>query len=636
MKLTTEPLVNQHQKELLLNNLHRIFGDFDTTMFGLLEPLLEWVEVGGGEVLFRQNEPGDSLYFVISGRLQAYVTNAQDHHQLIGEISRGETVGEMAIFTGDPRSATIVALRDSVLVKLSRHAFEQVVAAYPAVSMNVTKLIIHRQRMAQGQRQVPKKPVNICILALHESPEKPTHLADHFAVELCRQLEKKGNCFRVSSGVVDKLFSQPDFAQGDKSNPITYRGLTQWLDEQESQHEFMVYVTDPLLPGHTLSEWTRRCLRQSDEILLLADAEQAPQLTPMEEQYLPEILRIGVPHTLVMLHPTTTDHPRHTAQWLAPRPAVKAHYHLRKNHQRDMARLARILSGTANGFVLAGGGAKGFAHIGVLRALQEWDIPVDVVGGTSVGGLVAAAFSFDESIDTVTQHLRKAALYNPTKDYNLLPFISLIRGRRIEQMLRNCIFDFTGQPDTCIEDSWITFFTLSSNYTHAREELHTRGSLLKFLRATSAIPGVFPPVIDGNDLLVDGGTFNNFPADIMSRWTVVGKVIGVDLNIDIPRTLNLEEIPGPAALLRDRFRPRKLKKYRLPSLISIMINSTLLYSSARRSENIRYTDLYFNPDVRRFGMMSWAQYDQIVAKGYEHACEVLSELSPEQLATLRE
>lgn len=632
MKLTAEPIVNSYQKEQLLTSLHRIFGEFDITMLTLLEPMLEWVEIGGGETLLRQNDTGDCLYFVISGRLQAYITDSAGQRQVIGEIIRGETVGEMAIFTGDPRSATIVALRDSVLVKLSQTAFEQVIAAYPAVSMNVTRLIINRLRTSQGQRKQVKKPVNICVLALHENTAEPISGVTRFAAELSPLLRRKGTTFVVSSDVVNDHFTQPDFAQASKQRPEDYRQLTQWLDDQESQHEFMLYVTDPF--RGELSEWTRRCLRQADEVLLLADAGQASNLTPIEEQYWMSEQQTSVPHTLVLLHPPDTAHPRHTARWLALRPAVKRHYHLRPELPRDMARLARILSGTSVGLVLAGGGAKGFAHIGVMRALQEWQIPIDVVGGTSMGGMMGAAFSFDETIELTTRHLRKGAFSNPTKDYNLLPLLSLIRGGRQHQMLQTCISDFTGNTEADLEDSWLTFFTLSSNYTHAREEVHTRGSMLKYLRATSAIPGVLPPVIDGNDLLVDGGSFNNFPADVMSRFGV-GRVIGVDLVIDKPRALTMEQMPGPLALLRDRFRNKRGRKYRLPSIMAIILNSTLLYSSARRNENVRHTDLYFNPDVSRYGIMSWAAFDQIVQKGYEHAVEVLTKLPADELARLR-
>ena len=658
MKFTVNPIANAYQKEQLLSSLHRIFGEFDTTMLNFLEPMLEWVEIGGGEVLFNQHEPGDCLYFVISGRLQAHVTDSGGKQQVIGEVIRGETVGEMAIFTGDSRSATIIALRDSVLVKLSQLAFEQVIAAYPAVSMNVTKLIINRLRTSQGQRKLAKKPINICVLALHDSAlhdsglprsVEPRSVAVRFAAELLPLLRQRGTTLVVSSGLVNDQFNQPNFAQADKQQPEAYRQLTRWLDDQESQHEFMLYVTDPFggegTVGHVgITEWTRRCLRQADEVLLLADAWQEPGLTPVEvhlltddgdaDGLLVQPRPTSVPNTLLLLHPPDTAHPRHTARWLALRPAVKRHFHLRPELPRDMVRLGRIMSGNSVGLVLAGGGAKGFAHIGVMRALQEWHIPIDVVGGTSMGGMIGAAFSFDESIDLTTRYLRKGAFSNPTKDYNILPLLSLIRGGRQRQMIQTCIGDFTGNPQADLEDSWLTFFTLSSNYTLAREEVHTRGPMLKYLLATSAIPGVLPPVIDGDHLLVDGGSFNNFPADVMSRFGV-GRVIGVDLVIDKPRALAMEEMPGPMALLRDRFRKKRQRKYRLPSIMSIILNSTLLYSSARRNENVRHTDLYFNPDVSRYGMMNWGAFDQIVQKGYDHAVEVLSGLSAEELDNLR-
>lgn len=634
MKVTSEPLANSHQKEQLFTNLHRIFGTFDTAMLTMLEPLLEWVEISGGDTLFRQHDPGDSLYLVISGRLQAYVLNERGQRQVIGEIVRGETVGEMAIFTGDTRSATIVALRDSVLVKLSQHAFEQVIAAYPSVSMNVTRLIINRLRTSQGQRNAMKKPINVCVLGLHEQSAASVGQAAGFTAQLYPLLQQKGSTFLVSSDEVDAYFGQPGFAQVDKQDPVAYRRLTQWLDDQESQHEFMLYAADPFQPGQPLPEWTRRCLRQADEILLLADAQQSPDLTRIEIQYLTNELRAGVPHTLLLLHPADATHPQNTASWLALRPAVKSHYHIRPKLGRDMARLARILSGTSIGLVLAGGGAKGFAHIGVLQALQERNIPIDFVGGTSVGALVAATFSFDEAIEPTIRHLRKAARFNPTKDYNLLPFISLVRGRRIEQMIRTCISDFTGNGNPDIEDSWLTFFALSSNYTQAREEVHTRGPMVKYLLATSAIPGVFPPVIDGSDLLVDGGSFNNFPSDVMGRLGV-GKVIGVDLSIDKPRRMMMAQMPSPTDLLWDQFRSKRQRKFRVPSLMSIILNATLLYSSARRNENIQHTDLYFNPDVSRYGIMNWSSYDHIVQKGYEHALTVLDQLDPEKLARLR-
>lgn len=618
------------QHDLLIRSLTKIFGEFDTTLLDLLAPLLEWKEIRGGETLFRQGDRGASLFFVISGRLQALVTDPDGTSRKIGEIMRGETVGEMSVFTGEPRSATVVAIRDCVVVRLSKAVFERVLDAYPLVSMNVTRLIINRLQQSQMPRKPLKKPVNVCLVALHDSVGLSA-----IAEELRRLLARRGTVYLASSQAVDRDRLQPGIAQTPKSDREAYGWLSHWLDELESEHEFMLFIGDSRPnPDGTLSEWTQRCLRQSDEILLFADARQSPDLSVLEQQCQTEGLLTGAAQTLVLLHPSDTVVPRHTARWLQSRPGLKSHLHLRRDCARDLARLSRILSGTAIGFVLAGGGARGFAHLGVYRALTEYGIPVDFVGGTSIGALIASTISFDEQPDLARQHARDGALYHPTKDYNWLPFISLVRGRRMEHMVKNLVQAFSGHTDTGIEDGWLTLFAVSSNYTQARQEVHTRGPIRKYLQASSAIPGVFPPVIDGNDLLVDGATFNNFPADVMSALGL-GKVIGVDLAIEKPYRLTVDAVPSPRALLGDRFRPKSAKKYRFPSLVSIMLNATLLNSASRRTETKRHIDLYFNPDLRRFGLMNWAAFDAIVAGGYEHACQVLGQLSEEELAALR-
>jgi NTE family protein len=616
-------------RDMLFMSLTKLFGNFDQALLNRIEPLLEWVHIGGGECLFNQHEPGDCLYFVISGRLQATIKTPDGKAKKIGEIMRGETVGEMALFTGDPRSATITAIRDSVLVKLSKPVFEQVIMNYPVVAINVTKLIINRLNQAQAPRKPIKKPVNICLMAAHPGVD-----IGQIADDLFAQLQRKGTAKLLSSERINAEHGQADLAQIDRTDMGAYLQLTKWLEEQESQHEFMIFVADESTRNGTLTPWSHRCLRQADEIMVFVDATQKPTLTPIEQHVRQAGFANESAQTLILVHPIQTAIPQHTAQWLNHRTTVRAHYHIRAGSEADIARLGRILSGTAIGFVLAGGGAKGFAHVGVLKALQEFGIPVDFVGGTSVGGLVAGAISFGQPADIVSQHMRKGAFFNPTGDYNWFPLISLIRGGRIEQMIRNCVKDFSGYEETDIEDSWLTLFTLSSNYTQAREEVHMRGSLVKFMRSTTAIPGVFPPVIHGNDFLVDGGTFNNFPADVMSRLPV-GKIIGVDFVIDKQHEMTIEDIPSPRQLMRDKLRNRKNKKYRLPSLVSIMLNSTLLYSTARRNETLRYLDLYFNPDVSRFGLVSWTAFDKIVEKGYEHAKEVLSKLTETELNSFR-
>ena len=611
-----------YQKDLLENSLKEVFGDFSDEMLLDIQPKMEWVEIAGGETLFRQDEVGDALFFIISGRLRAFTEAENGESTAIGDIMRGEMVGDMAIFTGENRMATVVAIRDSVLVKLTKTVFEEVIRAYPLVSMNMTKIIINRLNSSQNPRKKAAKPVNICLIPITKGVD-----IQAFSVQLNTQLARTGETLLLNSDITNTIHETEHFAQTGKLDTDAYRHLTNWLDEQESKHNFMLFVTDP-----TTTEWTKRCIRFADEIYLVANADDAPQLCDIEKELFAIKNKNGVVQNLILLHDKDKICPSDTDKWLKSR-FLKAHYHIRPELPEDMARLGRIVSGTAIGLVLAGGGAKGIAHLGVYKALYEAGIPIDFIGGTSAGALMGTFMAFNMHPYTIEAIARKAALYNPTNDYTFLPFISLIKGIRLEKAIKQVIHESVGF-DALMEDTWIPFFTVSCNYTHAREEVHTHGRLSNRLRSSISIPGAFPPVISGDDLLIDGGTFNNFPTDVMSRLGVA-KIIGVDLSRDKIHKLEIEHIPTGLELLRDKFRPKHRKKYRLPTLMSILLNTTMLYSNARQKEAKHFTDLYFNPEVNKFGLLDWLAFDKIFAAGYDHAKTVLKALTADELAKFK-
>jgi len=296
--------------------------------------------------------------------------------------------------------------------------------------------------------------------------------------------------------------------------------------------------------------------------------------------------------------------------------------HIRPELDRDMARLARIESRSAVGLVLAGGGARGFAHLGVFKALQERGIEVDFVGGTSIGAVMAALVAADQPLGQTTAITRRAFGINPTRDFNWLPLISLIGGRRLRRIVDQAMTDLFGfAPD--IEDLWKNCYCIATNYSQAREQVIGSGPLCEALLASTAIPGALPPAVVDGDLLCDGGTFNNFPVDVMRKVRGVGTVIGVDLNARKPRRMEFDTVPGTWALLRDRLRPYKLRRYKLPSLAAYLMNVTILYSMSRTRHAQGLTDMYFNPPLDRVGLLEWKRFDDIVQQGYAHAVEVL-------------
>jgi NTE family protein len=224
---------------------------------------------------------------------------------------------------------------------------------------------------------------------------------------------------------------------------------------------------------------------------------------------------------------------------------------------------------------------------------------------------------------------RRAFAVEPTRGLNVVPLLSLLSGVRLKRVVRQAISELL-RSEPGIEDLWKNCFCVSSNYSQASECVIRRGPLLRSLLSSIAIPGALPPVLIDGDLVCDGGTFNNFPADVMRVQRGIGRVIGVDLSARKPRRFEHDEVPGTWTLLRDRLRPRKSRRYRFPSLVAYLMNVTILYSTSRQREARKLCDLYFNPPLVRVGMLQWRSFDTIVEQGYRHAIEVLD--TPAQAA----
>ena len=602
----------QYLQVLLCRHLADWLGDIEEEPLRLLLDHLEWVELPGGATLMTQGESGDSMYLIVSGRLRAYIADESGQPQRVREISRGETVGEMSLYTDAPRSATLIAIRDSVLVRLPKHAFRQLLALSGQISIALTRQIIDRLQH-DASRSHTDRPVTIALLPISDGVD----LAD-IASQLATALRGIGRAVVVDAAALDAELGDPGITHRPQSDTEANRRVALRLDEIEAANDFVLLVGDT-----SPTEWTSRCSRHGDELYLFADAAQACQIHPIEQHCLDShVVRSDASEILVLLHPAGLRSPRHTAQWLARR-QVAGHVHLRPALQRDLGRLARLMSRTAVGLVLAGGGARGLAHLGVYRALQQRGIEIDVVGGTSIGSVMATYVDSDQPADSVIDNARRAFSVNPTGDFNLIPLVSLIKGLRLRRTVSQALHELVGADGARIEDLWKSYYCVATNYSKACEQVIQRGPLLEAMLASIAIPGALPPMISDGDLLCDGGTFNNYPVDVMRGMRGVGTVIGVDLVSQKQQRIEHAEVPGSLALLRDRLRPRARRRYRMPSLAVYLMNVMVLYSNSRRSQARAMTDVYMNPPMSRVGMLQWERFDQIVDKGHAHACEVL-------------
>ena len=612
-----------HQDELLERHLRTYLGDVGPAAVAELRACLQWRDVPAGQTLMKQGESGDAMYLILSGRLRAYVEDESGESHAVRELGRGQIVGEMSVITGDPRLATVVTVRDSVLVRLAKSDFHRLLANSPQLSVVLTRQIIEHLQSREDLFRTAR-PVTIALVPISAGVQ-----AGEFAQRLAQHLARVGRVGVVDASTIDGDLDEPGIARRDGDDPAAARRVSMRLNEIEAAHEFVLLVADD-----APSAWTLRCCHGADEVLLLADATQSPALHPTESRSL--MRRDGraeAAEVLVLLHPQTTRCPQNTRAWLEPR-EVADHLHLRPALDADMARLARIESHTAVGLVFAGGGARGLAHLGVYRALEERGVNIDYVGGTSIGAIMAALVASNGGLAEVMRIARKSFSKNPTGDYNLLPLLSLVKGRRLRRLIARALDELVGF-DVDIEDLWKPYYCVASNYSQAREALIRRGNLGRAMRASLAIPGALPPVVIDGDLLCDGGTFNNFPVDVMHHMRGVGTVIGVDLHTRKPRRFDIDEVPGTWAMLRDRLRPYLNRRYRLPSLLAYLMNVQILYSTSRQALKRKLTHLYFNPPLERVGMMEWSRFDDIVQQGHAHAIGVLDALAPPELERVR-
>lgn len=595
-----------YQQSILRDGLSHLLGDLDGSVFDAILPRLEWVKVDGGEVIFEEGATGDELFIVVSGRLRASVRGGHGEARILGEITHGETVGEISILTGEPRTATVTAVRSSVLARLTRDSFQLLLAAFPQMSTRLTRLIIERLRRTNRAQAPARRPVSIALLPIADGVD-----VEFFAIALENSLKETGRILRAAASIVESMFGRSAI-EATLDSPSDYLRITQWLDEAETRFDTILLVADR---GDT--PWTQRCLRHADEVLLVGDAGQSSVLHRLERTLLVGSAAIcNAALRLVLLHPPGTRLPRNTGSWLECRNLV-GHVHVRRGEARDLARLARIISGNAVGLVLSGGGARGFAHLGVFRALVEAGIEVDYVGGTSMGAVIGSLVALDVSPDEAVARIRHFFRVSPIGDLNVLPLLSLMSAKRLDRDLDGAFQKLCGHaPD--IEDTWKEFYCIASSYSYSREVIMRRGPLAKLVRASISIPAFFPPVFFRGEALLDGAIFNNFPTDEMRRMGV-GKLVGVDLREDFFGPVTTDAPPHPWQIVASFLGLRRGKMPKVPYIGGMMYRAPMLYSESRQQKSAELADILVRPELSSVGHFEWGAIDQAIDIGYRCA-----------------
>jgi NTE family protein/lysophospholipid hydrolase len=462
------------QRSRLASLLSDLFGELDARALHDLQDKLEWIYLRGGEVLFRQDDPGSAIYIVVQGRLRIIIQQPDGSTRLVGEAGTGESVGETALLTDAVHSKTVYAVRDTDVVRISRPLLEDLLPRYPQMLRQITHLFAQRERRTLRSLSTTPAAMTMVLVPLDE-----TVPLDIFGQRFIEILLASGSTLHLSAQRFDQAYGKTGMAQIPQEHVLNM-ALVAWLSEQEQEYRYIVYEADPVW-----SQWTQRCLRHADLVLLLGRGDADPGIQQIERA-----IQHAIPKArkeLVLLQPDQTKWPQGTSSWLSQR-HVQAHHHLRINNPRDLRRLVRRVTGQALGLVLSGGGARGFGHVGAIRALEEAGLEVDLVGGTSMGALVGGAYALGLGYEGMVELANTFA--SPKELFDLtLPLVSFFRTKKVTHMLLEMA------RNVHMEDLWLPLFCVSCNLSQGQEVLHQTGLLWSAIRASLAIPGVFSPVL---------------------------------------------------------------------------------------------------------------------------------------------
>jgi lysophospholipid hydrolase len=642
---------------------------------------LEWVQINAGQVIHHQGDDSDAIYIVLNGRLRAVRELEGGTLRVTGEYGQGESIGELEVMTDGTRPATLHAIRDTELAKFPRSLFNSLAQEHPNITIQISKLIAQRMRalveapLTEGGQERRKAALADCntsnanLRTIAVLPVTAGVPVVEFGNRLLAALSQIG----VPNGV--SLLNQAIILNHLGRHAFNRMGrlkLSQYLADLEEKYGMLLYIGDTTVNA----PWTQTCISQADCILLVGLAESSPSIGEYERFLLG--MKTTARKDLVLLHVDRYSQPGLARKWLRNRMWINGgHHHIQMafrvspeatphvqprrlgsaikqrvqviqaeiqkytsrrvrqapvysadtRFKSDFHRLARRLCGKSVGLVLGGGGARGIAHVGVIRALEEAGIPIDIVGGTSIGAFMGGLYARDA--DAVPMYGRAkqfagrmGSMWRFALDLTY-PSASYTTGHEFNRG----IFKVFG--DSQIEDFWLSFYCNTTNISKSRAEIHTSGYAWRYVRASMSLAGLIPPICDDGSMLLDGGYIDNLTVQHM-------KSLGADLifavdvgsqDDDIPQQYG-DTLSGFWALV-NRWNP--FSSVPNPPTLSDIQARLAYVSSVDALERAKNTPgcLYMRPPIDAYGTLEFGRFEEINAVGYAYAKEFLARLKSE-------
>lgn len=579
----------------------RIFSSLGERDLHELALSITLVEIPANKVLFYQGEKADTVFLLIEGKLAAEVISPSNETRIIGHIETGDIVGELGALTDEPRATTVRALTDARLLRLPSADFMKACHAHPAVLFATLNPIITRSRSMIQMLGAQRTSRHVLLVPAN----RQTSL---------KELSEK---LRTLAENMPRTLVVSDYQEEFNDKNMHHDEVMQTI-RQVSRNKKSTRSTIYILSAYD-TPLARVAFKKADLIYVSAYDSTVPGIDrPVMDKVHSRKLHLQDKPILVLLHAEKEQKPRNTEAWLSL-DEFSFHHHVRVQTTKDCQRLLRFMRGRAVGLVLSGGGTRGWAHLGAIKALREAKIPIDVIGGTSAGAVAGACYAFSQSFDEAYNTFQRIVVESKHSiSWRSLtwPVISLFNGGNFTHAQKHA-FD-----EMRIEDLWLPFFCVSCNLNNNSEEVHRTGLLWEKLRASSSIPGIIPPMVLDGDMHFDGGLLNNLPVDVMRSYVGTrGRIIAVELNNVVPEDDRKYEFP-PILGLSDTLLPRLLtgrRKYVFPRFMDVFLRALFIGADYRARQNSLMANSLISLDLSKFRMLhsNPDEADELIRIGYE-------------------
>lgn len=521
--------------DLFLSGIE-IFNDLNEEEKKILINNFELIQLNSQEILMHQGDKADYLYIIYSGRLIVYKHIDEGQEAILATIGQGELIGEMALISHHSRSASIKADRQSILLRILNSKINELLYEDHSFLLKLSQILLTRMHH---------------LIQTHKRTDSFRKIIKTIAV-----IGAGSHC--ITSIFIKNLF--PSIVKLKKVFELEYDSftlleMTHQLIKLENEYDIVIFNCNT-----EISDWSIFAIENADCVLLVGDADASPDCSALEVYlYNNKNLSKALLKYLVLIHTSITLLPKNTTSWILNRELSSVH-HVCFANAVSLNRLVRTISNKSVSLILSGGGANGYAHIGVIRALSEAGIEIDAVGGVSAGAMIAALYAMGMDAAAIT-HKVKTVLnkFNKVKIFSIqIPICSLISPVFFEKIYHE-LFD-----DIMIENLWINYFCLACNLNTTQDVIFERGSLKDAIMARGAIPGLMSPTLINRNLYIDGGVSNTLPGELMKE-----KYPGLTIAVNVSRIRNItidpifNKFPSSKEIIFNRLNPfKKNTKFR--------------------------------------------------------------------------